>query len=294
MPTPTSRATPATRILRYAAFTDDPAGGNPAGVVLEADELSDAEMQRIATVVGYSETAFVIGLAGHPDADLHIRYFSPRAEVDFCGHATIATAVAVGDVTGSLHPINLMTNVGRISVELEARPGRGPLATLISVPGSARRATNAELGESLAALGWSRADLHPDYPAAIGFAGNDHLIVPVATRERLADLDYDFDALAAIMARASWTTVHLTWSESSTVWHARDPFPPGGIREDPATGAAAAAFGAYLRTFRLVPLPADIVIHQGVDLGRPSLLRLHVAEDDPRLRVSGAAVALPG
>ncbi len=288
MPVPT----PATQVLRYAAFTDSPAGGNPAGVVLEADVLSDAEMQRIATDVGYSETAFVTGLAGYPDADLRIRYFSPRAEVPFCGHATIATGVAIGETTGSLHPIGLVTNVGRISVELEARPARGPLATLISVPGSARRATDAELDESLAALRWSRADLHPHYPAAVGFGGNDHLIVPVATRARLADLDYDFDALAAIMARTGWPTVHLTWPESPTVWHARDPFPPGGIREDPATGAAAAAFGGYLRTFRLVALSADIVIHQGVDLGRPSLLRLHVSADDPRLRVSGAAVAL--
>ena len=82
-------------ILRFAAFTDDPTGGNPAGVVLDADRLVDAEMLRIAAEVGFSETAFVTGRRGDPGADLRIRYFSPRARVDFCGHATVATAVAI-------------------------------------------------------------------------------------------------------------------------------------------------------------------------------------------------------
>src|SRR5919198_2351782 len=86
-----------TEILRYAAFTDVPEGGNPAGVVLDASALDDAEMQRIAADVGYSETAFVT----HADGDaLEVRYFSPLAEVPFCGHATIATGVAWGEHFG--------------------------------------------------------------------------------------------------------------------------------------------------------------------------------------------------
>ena len=72
-----------TDVLRYVAFSDRPDGGNPAGVVLDAAGLSDAEMLRIAADLGYSETAFVDGE--------DIRYFSPLAEVPFCGHATIAT-----------------------------------------------------------------------------------------------------------------------------------------------------------------------------------------------------------
>ena len=78
-------------VLRYSAFTTDPSGGNPAGVVLDARGLSDAAMQRIAADVGYSETAFLVPRA---DGELDVRYFSPLAEVSFCGHATIAAMVA--------------------------------------------------------------------------------------------------------------------------------------------------------------------------------------------------------
>src|SRR4051794_11392731 len=85
-------------ILRYAAFTDSPDGGNPAGVVLDATELSDAEMQQIAKDVGYSETAFVVPRA---DGEYDVRYFSPEAEVPFCGHATIATGVALAERHGA-------------------------------------------------------------------------------------------------------------------------------------------------------------------------------------------------
>ncbi len=84
-------------LRRYAAFSDDPAGGNPAGVVLNAADLTEGEMQRVAAEVGYSETAFVAGpIDGDRSTAIPVRYFAPEGEVDFCGHATIATAVAIG------------------------------------------------------------------------------------------------------------------------------------------------------------------------------------------------------
>ena len=83
---------PVVEILRYVAFSDRPDGGNPAGVVLDATGLSDERMLEIAAEVGYSETAFLSGD--------DIRYFSPLAEVPFCGHATIATAVALAERDG--------------------------------------------------------------------------------------------------------------------------------------------------------------------------------------------------
>lgn len=76
-------------------------------------------------------------------------------------------------------------------------------------------------------------------------------------------------------------------------FHARDPFPVGGVVEDPATGAAAAAFGGYLRCLGLVDQPTRVRIRQGEDMGRPSRLLVDVAPDDPRVRVTGQAVRLP-
>src|SRR5215210_1201970 len=91
-----------TEILRYAAFSRDPAAGNPAGVVPDASGLDAGQMQRIAAEVGFSETAFLVpgpGRAQHLD----VRYFSPQAEVPFCGHATIAAAVALAERDGPAH-----------------------------------------------------------------------------------------------------------------------------------------------------------------------------------------------
>ncbi|MFC4949883.1 PhzF family phenazine biosynthesis protein [Pseudonocardia sp. GCM10023141] len=277
----------ATSVLRYAAFTDKGAGGNPAGVVLDAAGLDDAERLAVAAEIGYSETAFV-EVTGE---GYRVRYFSPQAEVAFCGHATIATAVALAERDGAGRR-RFDTLAGPVVVETAAGPD-GVTATLTSPPTRTRAADPAELDAALAALRWEAADLDPRYPAHVAFAGNDHLVLAVRERALLAALDYDYPALAALMAERNWVTVHLVWAESSTTFHARDPFPPGGVVEDPATGAAAAAFGGYLRALGLVELPATVTILQGVDMGRPSRLLVDITADSDQIQVTGTATALP-
>ncbi len=134
----------------------------------------------------------------------------------------------------------------------------------------------ATLAELLHALRWELADLDPALPVRVAYAGAFHPVLAAVSRERLAGLDYDFPVLQDLMAREGWTTVDLVWRESATVFHARNPFPPGGVVEDPATGAAAAAFGGYLRFLGLVEPPATVTIHQGDDLGRPGVLTVGI------------------
>lgn len=273
-------------ILRYAAFTDRPDGGNPAGVVLDARGMSDAQMQQTAADVGYSETVFVTGTDG---GDTVVRYFSPLAEVDFCGHVTIALGVAHAERHGA-GTLRLSTAAGPITVETAA--GTPPSATLTSVPTRTRPVADGDLAATLDALRWPAADLDPALPPHVAFAGNDHLMLAVSTRARLADLDYDFAALDAVMKERGWTTVHLVWRESGTVFHARDPFPPGGVVEDAATGAAAAAFGGYLRELGEFPESGRVTIRQGEDMGRPSRLTIALTPDT-RTAVTGTAVPIP-
>jgi PhzF family phenazine biosynthesis protein len=283
-------------VLRYAAFTTTPDGGNPAGVVLDAADLDEAGMQAIAAEVGYSETAFLTGPAVVPPGSgagarhLVVRYFSPLAEVPFCGHATIATAVARAERHGP-NDLVLHTRSGPVAVRVSEVDGR-PAATLTSVPPRIEPVGDSDLAEALAALGWASDDLDTTLPARVAFAGARHLVLGAATRERLARLDYDMPRLGALMAARDWTTVQLVWRESATVFHVRDPFPPGGVVEDPATGAAAAALGGYLRELGLVDPPADLVLHQGDDLGRPSLLRVHVPAGTGGIDVTGHAVPM--
>jgi PhzF family phenazine biosynthesis protein len=272
--------------LRYTAFTDDPAGGNPAGVVLDASGLSDERMLAIAAELGYSETAFVLPRAGNA---YDVRYFSPLAEVPFCGHATIATGVALAERNGP-GPLVLHTKAGEVAVDTSTDTA-GVTATLTSVAPHVEDAPAELLATVLATLGWSRGELDPALPPKVGYAGARHLIIGAATRERLAKLEYDFDALQRTMLEHDLTTVDLVWREDATTFHARNPFPVGGVVEDPATGAAAAAFGAYLREQGLVTPPVTVTVHQGVDMGRPSLLTIDIGAEGG-IRVTGRAVTL--
>jgi PhzF family phenazine biosynthesis protein len=222
-----------------------------------------------------------------------VRYFSPKAEVPFCGHATIATAVAYAERNGP-GTLHLATRAGLVEVSTEARPDGTTAATLISVTPRIADLAEGDLQALLNALRWKADHLDEALPPRIAFAGAWHPVVAAASRERLADLDYDMAALTGLMAGRDWTTVALVFRESALVFHARNPFPPGGVVEDAATGAAAAALGGYLRDGNLVPLPATITVHQGHDMGRPSLLTVHIPADPATgISVTGTAVALP-
>ncbi|MFI8432594.1 PhzF family phenazine biosynthesis protein [Streptomyces sp. NPDC079020] len=279
---------PLPEVLHYTAFSADPDGGNPAGVVLDASGLDDAGMLAVAAELGYSESAFLTERTG--DAAYTIRYFSPKAEVPFCGHATVATAIALADRDG---PGDLVftTAAGPVPVTV-VREGDELRATLTSVDPHITDIGPADLAEALAALDWPAADLDPALPPRIAYAGARHLVVAAASRERLADLHYDFARLEALMRRLDLTTLQLVWRESGSVFHVRDPFPVGGVVEDPATGAAAAAFGAYVRDRGLVPGTAVLTLHQGTDMGRPGTLTVELREGDARIRVTGTGTRI--
>ena len=278
-------------LLRLAAFTLDPAGGNPAGVWIGDTLPEPAEMQRIAGEVGFSETAFLApDGTGRPDAH-RVRYFSPAAEVPFCGHATIASGVALAE-RSSGDRFLLTTNDGLVTVDVARGSDGHPRATLTSVQPRVRLAEPKLLAAALEALGWTSDELDLALPPAVGYAGASHLIIAAASYDRLADLDYDFDRLRSIMLDADLTTVQLVWREATDRFRARDPFPVGNVVEDPATGAAAAALGAYLRwRGELVP-PARFTIAQGVEMGRPSHIEVDVPDADGGIRVTGTAVSL--
>jgi PhzF family phenazine biosynthesis protein len=274
-------------ILRYAAFSDDPAGGNPAGVVLDASGLSEAEMQAIAADVGYSETAFLTEDRGA--GVYRVRYFSPLAEVPFCGHATVATAVALADRRGP-GTVVFVTGVGEVPVVVDDRRR----ATLTSVDARVATLPGTDLRALLAALRWQEADLDPALPPRVAYAGAHHPVIAAASRSRLADLDYDVPALKALMEARGWTTVQLVWRAAPDRFDVRDPFPVGGVYEDPATGAAAAALGGYLRDLALVGDDAVVHLAQGDDLGRPGRLTVTLTPGERGVRVAGTAVPIPG
>ncbi|AYF97008.1 PhzF family phenazine biosynthesis protein [Protaetiibacter intestinalis] len=268
-------------ILRLRAFTigDDPASGNPAGVVLDAESLDEAGMLAIAAELGYSETAFLTAIT--PDAAT-IRYFSPRAEIGFCGHATIASAVALAR-RGAAPVVRLATPVGEVPVEATAER-----ATLIAVDERVAALAEPLLDELLAALRLDHADLDPELAPAFVTGANPHPVVFVLPGV-LDRLDHDADAVLALQDREGWDgTVPVVHRLAPTAFVSRNPFPRGGIREDPATGSAAAGLGSVLRARSDLAVPATITIDQGAETGHPSRLIVDIPTEG-RIRVTGTA-----
>jgi PhzF family phenazine biosynthesis protein len=281
-------------VLRYAAFPAGHAGGNPAGVVLDARGMTDEAMLAVAAEVGFSETAFLFPAESSADrmedaSEAQVRYFSPLAEVPFCGHATIAAAVAHAERHGTGR-LDLVTRGGLVPVHTRDEGGR-LVATLTSVAPAVEPMSSDVLAATLEALGWSTDVLDDALPPYVAFAGNYHPVLAVNSRRVLAGLDYDYAALGALMAEHDWTTMQLVHRERPDLFHARDPFPPGGVVEDPATGAAAAALGGYLRALGLVPHSRRVTIRQGEDMGRPSLLLVDIPEQGG-IDVTGSATRL--
>lgn len=254
-------------VLKLAAFSRDGQGGNPAGVAFCDEMPSDAEMLRIAKEVGYSETAFLVKHA-HADG-WRVRYFAPEMEVPFCGHATIALGAALGERFGE-GGYRLFLNQSEISVRAE-KSGEVMAATLQSPETSSEEAPEEYVDKVLEAFRLTRTDLDPAFPIRFASAGAKHVILVLKDRKTLAEMKYDFEKVRALMLDKSLITISLLWNESDEVFHSRNAFAAGGVYEDPATGAAAAALAGYLRDIGWKG-KNEFTILQGEDMGMPSRL----------------------
>jgi PhzF family phenazine biosynthesis protein len=271
------------KVDRIAAFSDGATGGNPAGIVL-CDILPEARvMQAIATEVGFSETAFAAPIEG----GFRVRYFAPAMEVPFCGHATIALGAALARRHGD-GTFALTLNEAKITVE-GRQTGAIHAATLQSPPTGSSPVDDAIVAEALRLFSYCRDDLDKRLPPAFAEAGARHLVLALSDREALRGMRYDFETGKKFMTDAGFTTATLVYAESPQLFHVRNPFAAGGVYEDPATGAAAAAFAGYLRDLHW-PHGGVIDIIQGEDMGMRSLLRAEITgQEGASIRVSGTA-----
>lgn len=266
-------------IQRISAFSQGGKGGNPAGVVI-ADRLpTPAQMQQTAADVGYAETAFAM-----PQGDgFKVRYYAPTIEVPFCGHATIALGAALGAQFGAgTYPLYLSQS----DITVDAiQDGDGWGAQLTSPSTSHTTMAGADLDDLLNLFGWSRDDLG-DLRPTFANGGADHALIFVKNRETLANMQYDFDAGLAVMKRLNIVTINCIYRETDDVFHSRNAFASGGMLEDPATGAAAAALAGYLRDTDIHTAP--FTVYQGVDMGSPSSIKV------TPLPAKGASILISG
>lgn len=273
-------------VRRLAAFSDGDSGGNPAGVLISEEMHPDSVMQRVAAAVGYSETAFLV----EQGPVWRTRYFSPESEVPFCGHATIALGAALAQEKGA-GTFTLELNAGQIIVE-SRRDGSLYRSRLRSLPSSQSKLAKDVLDGALSLFQLDAGDLDSALPTAIARAGATHLILPLKSRETLAGMRYDLADGRRFMNEHGLITIALMVAEGDATFSARNAFASGGVLEDPATGAAAAAFGGYLRDL-VGNAPPRITIRQGADMGMPSLIEVEIpAEPGSPLFVSGTVRSL--
>ncbi|HEU4965387.1 MAG TPA: PhzF family phenazine biosynthesis protein [Bacilli bacterium] len=291
------------RIYQMDAFTHIPFGGNPAGVVPNADGLTAEQMQQIAREMNCSETAFVMS-TDTPGADVRVRFFTPTEEIDLCGHATISTFVVLGleNYFQRDFPFTVVqeTNVGLLPVTV-SRDEQGRVHALMTQATPRFEECPITPNEAAKLLGLSPADIDPNLPIGLAYTGLWDLLVPIKSVEAFKWIKPDLHAIDNHNRSIGVASTHcysLETVEEGSHLHTRDFSPAFGIPEDPATGTANGALGAFLLhhgVFTPQQEQLRLVVEQGFEIGRPSYLTVEVdgEPNSPRtVRVGGTAVPI--
>lgn len=281
------------------AFTDQPFGGNPAGVVLLDGNSFPSEtlMLQIAAELRYSETAFV---RRDSEKEFTLRYFTPMAEVDLCGHATIASFALLHRVLGITGQCPCHAKAGDIHVEA------GPRVLMQMTPSEVLK-TIEDTEEVYRALGI--CDYTPALPVMIVSTGLPDFMIQVSDVETLNRLQPDMNAISEITEKYEAVSFHVFAIPSTTssnsklsnlnsqlpiTAHVRDFGPLYGVPEESATGTANASLTHYLQQNGCIPPTGDFSFLQGEAMGRPSVVATRVTTDGTIYVGGTAAVVAEG
>ena len=264
------------------AFTDQPFGGNPAGVVLlDVNSFpSETRMLQIAAELRYSETAFV---RRDSEKEFTVRYFTPMAEVDLCGHATIASFALMHQVLGITGQCLCHAKAGDIHVEA------GPRVLMQMTPSEILK-TIEDTEEVYRALGI--CDYTPTLPVMIVSTGLPDFMIQVGDVETLNRLPLDMNAISAVTEKHNAVSFHVfAFGIDDHTAHVRDFGPLYGVPEESATGTANASLTHYLQQNGCIPPTGDFSFLQGEAMGRPSVVATRLTPDGT-IYVGGTATVV--
>jgi len=289
-------------ILHVDAFTDSTFGGNPASVVLKADHLDDEMLHKIAREMSTRETVFV---SNSDVANFKFRYFTPKREIDFSGHPTIAAFYALlrEDVINTIADVTMEsveTNAGVLNIEIVKNEATDMHEIQIMHEQPKFLETYDPL-DYLEALGLSLADFHSPNPIQTVSTGTPHLMIPVSTKRSLDRIRPNWDKLKELQKDSDYVSLSVFTRDT------RDPtsdaqvrhFAPAlGVYEDPVSGSAAGSLGSYIIKYGFMEptIPVtSIVIEQGHYVGRPGRIFVEVRGDQENIeqvKVSGTGVVV--
>lgn len=283
------------KIITYDSFTNVKFKGNPAGVVLDADSLSKSQMQNIATELGYPETAFV----SKSSPQIKVNFFTPKEEINLCGHATIAYVTALFEnnkldhLNNGWNKINIENNLGTFPILIDVHNNK-LLNVLMYQDTPSINFNNLSTYESeiLSALGINTDDLDCNFKIVKAYTGLWDLLIPVKNKLVLDNLKIDFSKVEYISKKLNIISFHTYCIDDNFNIYARNFAPIVNIYEEAATGTSNGALTYYLYSINKIKENQLISINQGESLNRESIInsKIIVEENNPKVLVGGTAI----
>lgn len=259
-------------------FTERIFGGNQLAVFTDVKSLNKKQMQTLARELNFSETVFAM-LSRDKKSDAHVRIFTPWEEIPFAGHPVIGTAFVLAERMNrkrkkKVDSLTLKVGTGEMRVDIEYRKKK-PLYFLMHQPVPEFGVAIQDRGQAANAVG-----LDKDSVVGGGVVSNglNFLIVEIDTIDHVKKAQLNIDLAAKVIKRYKATGIYIfsRYERGKFDIHARFFAPTLGVYEDPATGSASGAVGAYLSRILKFPIELSIRIEQGVEIQRPSSIDVFV------------------
>lgn len=284
------------KVYHYDAFSIEPNKGNPAGVVLNGDDLTDEEMQEVALKVGFNETAFPVK---SDIADLRIRFFTPGHEMNLCGHATMATVYALKTtgLLGDKTDFTIETKAGLIPIKIDSTTDNETYITMKQASPQFKKYKGSR--EDLAnSIGITKEDIDDELPILYGSTGTWTLLIPIKTLDAFNKMKPKNKLFPGILKEMPKVSIHpfcLETYDSDADMHARhfsSPF--SGTIEDAVTGTASGVMGAYFAKYIKGNFEEslNLVVEQGQEIGKDGRVMVRVSnnENNYDIEITGNAV----
>lgn len=284
-------------VYHYDAFSKEPNKGNPAGVVLDGDDLTDTEMQEIAFKVGFNETAFPIR---SDVADLRIRFFTPGHEMNLCGHGTMATiyALKTKGLLGYKTEVTIETKAGILPINIHTSTANEIQIEMRQAPPQFE-AFNGSKKDLANSIGLEASDIDDSLPILYGSTGTWTLLIPIKKLESFKKMRPNNQHFPSILKEMPKTSLHpfcLQTYDPTADMHARHfSSPYSGTVEDAVTGTASGVMGAYFASYIKKDLfdgTMNLVVEQGQEIGKDGRVMVHISKSDEiyEVGISGNAV----
>lgn len=277
----------------YDSFTNEKFKGNPAGVVLDGKGLGEDQMQLIARELGYPETVFIF----KDDSKIKVRFFTPKEEIDLCGHATIAYGTALVEsgminVNEGENRIDIETNLGILPIIITMANKK--IKNIMMYQASPKLSKDFILDrEKLAkSLNISRDDFREDIDIVKAYTGVWDLMIPLKSKEALDNIDGNMNLIKELSRELGIISLHPFYLDENKQLYARNLAPIVDIDEEAATGTSNGALTYYLYSLEIVKDREEISVIQGEQMGRKSEIRGKIQLENGEVKVLIGGTAL--